>query len=552
MLARLPITLSSFSCLFVFFVANSCQAHPVPRDNHDRTVIVHLTPEAVIVHYRLELDEYRAVLDLPRSALKGVESRQDFHVAFRRHFAPILADNLVVLLDGKELRLRVLDQRSEVLDHVRCDYRFVARWKLSPERSHRFTFREGNYPLDSFSVLNVTLTGSPLLTLRDVTAPDEQLRERPADQRRPGDEERLRKLSATVLAEPSFKPGPVRPALPPELDSVRPAPLGRARRHAAALAPAAQEPSVELWTTPPAAEPNEEKARGKEQGYLHGLLNTKRGLLMLLVLAAAFGAAHALTPGHGKTLVAAYLVGRRGTVWHALVLGLTTTMTHTGSVLVLACLLAWFRIGGNIATVLLEFIGGLIITGMGLWLLMQRLTGRADHVHLGTEHSGAEGKLPGATWWSTVVLGVVGGLVPCWDAIALLVCAFAWQLQWLGVGLLLAFSAGLASVLVALGLLVVGAGAGVRRLWKDNQRFDRMLHFLPIVSAVSIVVIGLLMTFSSVRSGTQDRPPAWRPPDQLSSRSGSRMSVFSPDLKARTSFSISSTGYSASSIFSTR
>ena len=55
-----------------------------------------------------------------------------------------------------------------------------------------------------------------------------------------------------------------------------------------------------------------------------------------LLLATLFGAAHALTPGHGKTLVAAYLIGQRGTVWHAVVLGIVTTVTHTGAVLLLA------------------------------------------------------------------------------------------------------------------------------------------------------------------------------------------------------------------------
>jgi ABC-type nickel/cobalt efflux system permease component RcnA len=484
--------------LAVLLAPALAQAHPVPRDNHDRTLIVHLTPEAVVVDYRLELDEYRAVLDLPQSALKGVESRKDFHVAFRRHFAPILADNLVATLDGKELAFECREQRSEVLDHVRCDYRFVAPWKLTEGRTHLFTFREANYPLDSFSALSVTLAGSPLLTLRDVVAPDRQLIDRPAEQRKPGDEERLRKLSAGVLAVPSFESGPVRPPLPPDLDGVRPAPAGRARRQASALEPA-DEASPELWTTPPGGEAVSPPAR--QQRHLLDLLDTKQGVVVLLLLAAGFGAAHALTPGHGKTLVAAYLVGRRGTVWHALVLGLTTTLTHTGSVLALAVLGVLFKVGADVASVVLELGGGLVITGMGLWLFMQRLTGRADHVHLGSDHHTADGTLPGATWWSTVVLGVVGGLVPCWDAIILLISAFSWQLQWLGVALLLAFSAGLAGVLVALGLLVVGAGAGARARWGDDPRFDRVVRVLPIASAVAIVVIGLIMTFNSVRPG---------------------------------------------------
>src|SRR4030095_9066056 len=100
---------------------------------------------------------------------------------------------------------------------------------------------------------------------------------------------------------------------------------------------------------------------------LRGLiLHTDYGFFLTMVLAAFFGAAHALTPGHGKTLVAAYLVGQRGTVWHALLLGLVTTLTHTGAVLVLAGLVAVFgdRAGGAAYTAL-QLFGGLLIAGLG-------------------------------------------------------------------------------------------------------------------------------------------------------------------------------------------
>ena len=111
-----------------------------------------------------------------------------------------MADNLVAQLDGHELTFECRKQSSEVLDHFRCDYRFVAPWKLSGQGPHRFTFREWNYPLDSFSVLRVSLVVSPLLTGREVRAPSPELMDRPADRRKPGDEERLRRLSAMVLA----------------------------------------------------------------------------------------------------------------------------------------------------------------------------------------------------------------------------------------------------------------------------------------------------------------------------------------------------------------
>src|SRR5207249_7201863 len=107
---------------------------------------------------------------------------------------------------------------------------------------------------------------------------------------------------------------------------------------------------------------------------LLALLDAPHGFGVLLLLAAAFGAAHALTPGHGKTLVAAYLVGERGTVWHALLLGLITTWTHTGAVIVLAALFWFFPfLTADVANFTLKLAAGLLVAGMGLWLLLRRL-----------------------------------------------------------------------------------------------------------------------------------------------------------------------------------
>src|SRR5205807_6520102 len=109
------------------------------------------------------------------------------------------------------------------------------------------------------------------------------------------------------------------------------------------------------------------------------LLDPQRGIWVLLILAGFFGAVHALAPGHGKTLVAAYLVGEHGTVWHALILGLVTTFTHTGAVLALAGVLLIAN-PGRLPN--LELFGGLLVTASGLWLFLPRMTGHADHIHL--------------------------------------------------------------------------------------------------------------------------------------------------------------------------
>src|SRR5204862_5021350 len=122
-------------------------------------------------------------------------------------------------------------------------------------------------------------------------------------------------------------------------------------------------------------EPTEPIHTGHDDTFslLRLFLHTDHGFWLTMLLALAFGAAHALTPGHGKTLVAAYLVGEHGTVWHAVVLGLVTTLTHTGMVLILAVALRLFFPQGMSESarrdlhMTLGLAGGLIIAGLGFW-----------------------------------------------------------------------------------------------------------------------------------------------------------------------------------------
>src|SRR5437764_525814 len=117
-----------FLILFLSSLCSLClcgesSAHPVPKNNHDRTVVVRLTPAALVVDYRLELDELTAINDLPRAELAKVTDRRQLYTTYLDFFAPAVADNLVAELDGKPLRLRCTARRFAVLDHFRCDYR---------------------------------------------------------------------------------------------------------------------------------------------------------------------------------------------------------------------------------------------------------------------------------------------------------------------------------------------------------------------------------------------------------------------------------------------
>lgn len=228
-------------------------------------------------------------------------------------------------------------------------------------------------------------------------------------------------------------------------------------------------------------------------------------LLVALALAFGFGCAHAMTPGHGKTMVAAYLVGERGTAWHAVLLGLTTTFVHTVSVFLLG--IAMYFLAGSFApekvTRILEFISGLAIAILGLWLLYQRVLrlqgghshGHHHHHHHGHSHShdhGHGGEEGHVTVGSLIALGASGGLVPCPSALVLLLSSIALGRVGLGLVLLVAFSMGLASVLVAIGMAVLFAKnlmpAGV------TSPENRFFRWVPVLSAGVIVAIGVVLT----------------------------------------------------------
>lgn len=230
-------------------------------------------------------------------------------------------------------------------------------------------------------------------------------------------------------------------------------------------------------------------------------------------IAFLFGAGHALAPGHGKTMVAAYLVGSRGTPFQALLLGLVTTITHTLGVFALG-LLALFASQYVLPETLypiLSFISGLTVCGVGFWLLESRLHDSHDHdhkhehnhdKHLHHYHHEAAHEhrhhhhLPkgSMTLQSLIALGIAGGIVPCPSALVLLLSAIALHQTAYGILLITGFSLGLASVLVALGLIVVYA-----RQWSERFPSSRVLRqHLPVASAIAIILTGIVLTACAV------------------------------------------------------
>ncbi len=253
-----------------------------------------------------------------------------------------------------------------------------------------------------------------------------------------------------------------------------------------------------------------------------------KGVLALLLLVAfGWGALHALSPGHGKAMVAAYLIGTRGTARHAAGLGAIVTVTHTIGVFML----------GFVTLVLSQYIlpeklypwlnltAGLLVVTVGIGVLRSRVRSARSHGshahdhrdpkndHHGhghghgqqqqqqqQQHGHAHGQahsheIPDrVTWRGLLGMGAAAGLIPCPSALVVLLGAIAQHQVGLGLVLILAFSLGLATTLTAMGITVVYAKRALSALRVPS----RLVTALPAASAVLIVGVGLVLTAQAI------------------------------------------------------
>jgi nickel/cobalt exporter len=318
--------------------------------------------------------------------------------------------------------------------------------------------------------------------------------------------------------------------------------------------PAVRESEPEPFSQPQSAGPGAVVRRD----FLSRMLQRKElsgGLILAgIFIAFGLGAMHAMSPGHGKTIVAAYLVGSRGTLKHAGFLGFTVTFTHTFTVFLLGLGMLFFQrfVVAEKIVPLLGAVSGLSIVSVGLMLLYQRakaLMEGADHSHEHTHshdghfhshdhddsrhegyqrpartriaelraaeagqtlHENGDGFVDSGlvhnhggsthshtidgeiTPGSLIALGISGGIVPCPSALILMLSAIALGHPGVGLVLLIAFSTGLALVLMACGALALYAK---HLLPKHEGMVNRPLfRLIPVFSAVIVICLGLVMT----------------------------------------------------------
>jgi nickel/cobalt exporter len=217
------------------------------------------------------------------------------------------------------------------------------------------------------------------------------------------------------------------------------------------------------------------------------------GVLLVLLLAAfGWGALHALSPGHGKAMVAAYLVGTKGRPRHAVALGATVTVAHTIGVFLLGFVtlaLSQYVLPEDLYP-WLNLVSGALVVAIGLGVLRARLRGRHSHHH-DHDHTVSHRSLIG--------LGAAAGLIPCPSALVVLLGAIAQHQIGLGMLLIVAFSLGLAGTLTALGLAVVYARRLLPRARDGRGKtLAGVATVLPALSALLIVGVGCLLTANAL------------------------------------------------------
>jgi nickel/cobalt transporter (NicO) family protein len=257
-------------------------------------------------------------------------------------------------------------------------------------------------------------------------------------------------------------------------------------------------------------------------------------LLLSVLTAAALGAGHALTPGHGKTLMAAYLVGTRGTPVHAAGLGLSVAVSHTAGILALALLVVGAQgiLPPDVVVRAAPVVAAISIVAIGGWMLVGEVRRRAQsarlrrtatghehdhheldhhdhehgdhdqgepglHSHGGHTHSHAPAPGSTITWRSLFVLGLAGGLIPSASALLILLGAIAAGRPAFGFVLVVAFGSGMALVMGGIGVVLVFARGRLDRVGSATP-LGRAREFLPLVASVVVLGFGLYLTVQAL------------------------------------------------------
>jgi nickel/cobalt exporter len=535
-------------------------AHPMGNFSISHYTAIQIEPGAIRLRYLVDLAEIPTFQALQESSLP-TDPQHPLVQAYLARTLETLRDTLVLEVDGQRLALQA--ESSDLAFPLGAGglptLRIGAVYRATPSPVGSavvrvLTYRDGNYP-GRAGWKEIVARAAPGVRLIESTVPardrSRELTEYPTDPSVSSPE----RLEAQVAFASSTIPATVAglgSASTTAPDGPAPGPAERARlAPKAPAAPASREPArvVDAARTRP-LEPQDGLAPSVPASphRAEGAPRTPRdaftaliaggplgpGMLLFAVgVAISLGALHALEPGHGKAIVAAYLVGSRGTAGHALLLGLLVTASHTAGVYLLGAV-TLYASRYVVPERLYPWLGtasGLLIALLGVSLLYRRLVapraapgaGAPGHAHdehgalspsdhdevhardVAHGHDHAHGHhhhhhVPDGpvSLRALVALGVSGGIVPCPAALVVLLSAVAMGRVGLGFLLIVAFSVGLAAVLIGIGLVVVYAGRLVARLGGTGIDGPLVRRWLPLTSAAVITVSGVVITVQAL------------------------------------------------------
>jgi nickel/cobalt transporter (NicO) family protein len=505
--ARAAVRLAVLASLvagLLLALAGTAAAHPLGNFTVNQYSGLRLLRDGVRVDYVVDMAEIPAFQTRQRLDRDGDQKVSPAEAdAWRLASCPRVAAGTVLRLDGWGLALATASSRLTFppgaggLPTLRLECELAATGRLpavGAGRSHTLTYANRNYAdrvgwrevvaiADGATVTSSDASSSSV-SARLTRYPQDLLRS-PLDQR-----------SATV----SFRPGG--------------AAAGRGAQDGPGSGRAAVPVAVDRAT------------RAFTELVARQRLSPAFGALAV-ALALLLGALHALAPGHGKTVMAAYLLGLRGSLPQALLVASTVTVTHTAGILALGIALsASTALAPERIYPWLGLASGLLLASVGASLLRRAIRLARDRVHEAHDHGGhdhghhgdhghgghdhgpgphghshshAGGRPPG--WRGLVSMGFAGGLVPSPSALVVLLGAIALGRAWFGVLLVVAYGAGMAVTLTGAGLLLVraralldrraSAGAGPRA--RLPFRLAPLARALPLASAAAIIAVGLFL-----------------------------------------------------------
>ena len=458
----------------------AASAHPLGNFTINHYSGIHVSPDEIRVDYVIDMAEIPAFQELESIDTDGDGEGSEAELdAWSTREAATLVEGLALTVDGADVPLTVRGSQAQLLPGQGGlqTLRFEADLVAPAPDEGSLTYADDNFA-DLIGWREITAVGQDGAVLEDSTVPVDSV------------SDALRTYPQDLLADP--------------LD---------VRTMSATFAPGTSDPG----STPSAAPTGGSTARpGVESGPFTGLLtNQGVGLILLgVVLAIAFGAWHALLPGHGKTLMAAYMVGSKARRRQAVSVGTAVAVMHTASVLALGLAVLTLEQTFRPETLYpwLGLLSGLVALGLGTYLLISRLSawggkghdhdhGDHDHADLeGTDHDHGFGRhshaLPQGAPLSPrglLALALAGGILPAPSALLVMLGAINAHRVGYGLALVIAFSIGLATALI-----VIGMGALKARDVMTRRLSTTMGRLIPVISAAAIVAVGLFLTVRGI------------------------------------------------------